>query len=65
MAALKAILESGTKEDLEAKSKRPHGLSAEIRSRNVQTNSSPTEEKTHRRKKPADAKKAEEGEVVN
>ena len=64
VAALKAILESGTKEDLEAKSKDLMDSLQKLGAEMYKQTPPPTEEKPTE-EKPADAKKAEEGEVVN
>jgi len=62
--ALKDILESGTKEDLEAKSKDLMDSLQKLGAEMYKQTPPPTEEKPAE-EKPADAKKAEEGEVVN
>lgn len=64
IAALKAILESGSKEDLEAKSKDLMDSLQKLGAEMYKQTPPPTEEKPAE-EKPADAKKAEEGEVVN
>lgn len=64
VAALKAILEAGTKEDLEAKSKDLMDSLQKLGAEMYKQTPPPTEEKPAE-EKPADAKKAEEGEVVN
>ena len=63
--ALKDILESGTKEDLEAKSKDLMDSLQKLGAEMYKQTPPPAEEKPEEKKEDKDAKKAEEGEVIN